>query len=165
MLFPHLGPSTPTFRCTCCARRHRSSSSTSVRERLASANALAISGKRCEPGFPDAEPFYTFTAPPRIFFGLTILIKDGYGLELSVFLWRNDPVAMARWFSRTQIRKFLNSALLDYHPLSRTHRCIHSLKSLLTQIYPSPRCAKYVWSTLIHAFTMTCPNTSFASAT
>jgi hypothetical protein len=73
MLFPHLGPSTPTFRCTCCARRHRSSSSTSVRERLASANALAISGKRCEPGFPDAEPFYTYTAPPRIFFRLTIL--------------------------------------------------------------------------------------------
>jgi hypothetical protein len=72
MLFPHLGPSTPTFRCTCRARRHRSSSSTSVRERLASANALAISGKRCEPGFPDAEPFYTYTAPPRIFFGLTI---------------------------------------------------------------------------------------------
>jgi hypothetical protein len=71
---PHLRPSTPTFRCTCCARRHRSSSSTSVRERLASANALAISGKRCEPGFPDAEPFYTYTAPPRIFFGLTILI-------------------------------------------------------------------------------------------
>jgi hypothetical protein len=70
---PHLGPSTPTFRCTCCARRHRSLSSTSVRERLASANALAISGKRCEPGFPDAEPFYTYTAPPRIFFGLTIL--------------------------------------------------------------------------------------------
>jgi hypothetical protein len=75
MLFPHLGPSTPTFRRTCCARRHRSSSSTSVRERLASANALAISGKRCEPGFPDAEPFYTYTAPPRIFFGLTILMS------------------------------------------------------------------------------------------
>jgi hypothetical protein len=75
MLFPHLGPSTPTFRCTCCARRHRSSSSTSVRERLASANALAISGKRCEPGFPDAEPVYTYTAPPRIFFRLTILVQ------------------------------------------------------------------------------------------
>jgi hypothetical protein len=44
-----------------------------MRERLASANALAISGKRCEPGFPDAEPFYTYTAPPRIFFRLTIL--------------------------------------------------------------------------------------------
>jgi hypothetical protein len=75
MLLPHLGPSTPTFRCTWCARRHRSSSSTSVRERLASASALAISGKRCEPGFPDAEPFYTYTAPPRIFFGLTILMS------------------------------------------------------------------------------------------
>jgi hypothetical protein len=83
MLFPHLGPSTPTFRCTCCARRHRSSSSTSVRERLASANALAISGKRCEPGFPDAEPFYTYTAPPRIFFGLTILIISPLSLVTS----------------------------------------------------------------------------------
>jgi hypothetical protein len=60
MLFPHLGPSTPTFQCTCCARQHHSSLSTSVQERLTSANALAISGKQCEPGFPDAEPFYTF---------------------------------------------------------------------------------------------------------
>jgi hypothetical protein len=51
--------------------RHRARS---VQVRLASTNALAISGKRREPGFPDAEPFYTFTAPPRIFFGLTILI-------------------------------------------------------------------------------------------
>jgi hypothetical protein len=50
--------------------RHRARS---VQVRLTSANALAISGKRCEPGFPNAEPFYTFTAPPRIFFRLTIL--------------------------------------------------------------------------------------------
>jgi hypothetical protein len=58
----------------------------SVQERLASTNALAISGKRCEPGFPDAEPFYTYTAPPRIFFGLTTLISNHWHCRSSVGL-------------------------------------------------------------------------------
>jgi hypothetical protein len=80
LLLPHLGPSAPTLLHTCRARRRVTSSSTSVQERLASANTLAGNGKQCEPGFPDAEPFYTYTAPPRIFFRLTILVTTNFGV-------------------------------------------------------------------------------------